>query len=53
MVLASAATLHRTLLRAEMSELGLRGRRPYPGLVLGLIAAADTASAILTLLSIS
>ncbi len=36
-------------IRAEMRELSIKARRPYPALLLGLVAMADTASVILTL----
>jgi hypothetical protein len=32
-----------------MRELSIRVSRPYPGLLLGLLAAIDTASVVLTL----
>jgi hypothetical protein len=44
-----ASTPHHAAIRAEMRELGFRARRPYSTLVFGIVAAADTASTVLSL----
>ncbi|NNM72277.1 hypothetical protein [Enterovirga aerilata] len=45
----SASDPHHAAIRAEMRQLRLNRRPSYPALVLGLVAAADAASVVLTL----